>query len=189
MTSTEPTWADLVREFNSLPAEQRQAIWPELVNTFKLMRYAPSMLGFVPAPTEPQPHGLFRSHLDLPLLTPEQSQRMEPVFQAVFDLVKQHQHCECDPTVMAWRGAYAATVALLAPPLPDGPFSTPYVGDVPDGVVWSWRCSLPHGDYTAVVERLNKGWNRRDAAKAYKDHMKAKHSRQGGTDGHCAVDH
>lgn len=178
MTSTELSWPELVREFNRLSADQRQALWPELVGTFKLMRLAPSVLGFTEPPAEPQPHGLFRSHLDLPLLTPEQSQRMAPAISAVYELVRQHQHCHCDPTVMAWRGAYAAALALLAPPPPDGPFGEPYVGDTPDGMRWGWRCSLPHGDYTAVVERRSKGWGRRYANKAYKNHMKAKHPEQ-----------
>lgn len=175
MTSTELTIRDVLDALRVMSPQEQAEMWPELVDAFKLMRYAPSMVGLRKAPTEPHPHGLFRSHLDLPLLTPEQSQRMAPAFHAVWELVRQHQHCSCDPTVMAWRAAYAAGLALLAPTPRDGVFSEPHVADLPDGVWWGWRCSLPHGDHTAGIVRQSKGWRERDARKAYADHMKSKH--------------
>lgn len=177
MTSTEPppTWGDVTRALGAMSIEQRAAVWPELVQSLKLMRYAPSMVGLVDPPTGKQPHGLFRSHLDLPLLNGEQAHRASPAFVAVYELVREHQHCDCDSTVMAWRGAYAAIAALLAAPPKDGPFSEPHVADLPDGVWWGWRCGLPHGDHTAGIVRQSKGWNERDARKAYSAHMSAKH--------------
>lgn len=178
-TSIDLTIDDVLGLLRQMGAEQRAEIWPELVETFKLMRLSPTVLFPAGPDPEPNPHGHFRSHLDLPLTTPQQAQRMAPVFAAVFDLVRQHQHCGCDPTVMAWRAAYAAALALLDPPVKeDGPFSTMTQGGP---LRWAWRCSLPHGDYTAVVERGAPRWTRRDAVKAYKGHMKAKHPEEGTT--------
>lgn len=184
MTSTEPvaTVGDVLDALRAMTPEQRAEVWPDLVETFKLMRLSPLVFSPAADALEPNPHGHFRSHLDLPITTPEQAQRMAPVFSAVYELVKQHQHCRCDPTVMAWRAAYTAALVLLAPTPPDGPFSEPCFGDMPDGVWWGWRCSLPHGDYTAVVERRSKGWDRRDAGKAYRSHVKAKHPEQEASD-------
>lgn len=175
-TSTSLTVGDLLAALREMTPEQRAEIWPELMQTFKLMRLSPDVL-WPPegANPEPRPHGHFRSHLDLPLTTPEQAQRMAPAFAAVYELVKEHQHCQCDPTVMAWRGAYAAALALLAPVAPDGVFSEPHVADLPGGVWWGWRCTLAHGDHTAGIVRQSKGWNERDARKAYAAHMKDKH--------------
>lgn len=168
-TSTSPTIGDLLAALRELTPERRAEVWPELVEAFKLMRLSPRAIWPAGGDPEPYPHGHFRSHLDLPLLTPEQSQRMAPVFNATYELVRQHQHCSCDPTVMAWRAAYAAALALLAPPPPDGPFR-------PDGQdAWGWRCSLAHGDYMAAIERFGSHWGRREAVKAYRSHMKTKH--------------
>lgn len=176
-TSEEPALlSDVLDALRQLSPQQQAEIWPVLIEELKLLRYAPSMvLKLSDEPPTHQPHGLFRSHLDLPLLTPEQADRMKPVFTAVWELVRQHQRCTCDPTVMAWRSAYAAALALLAPTPPDGPFAEPCFGDMPDGVWWGWRCTLTHGDHTAGIVRQSRGWSGRDARKAYSEHMKAKH--------------
>lgn len=154
-----PTWSEL-------PG------WDELKQTMIDGRTSPALLAAQPGDSlpEPVPHGLFRSHLDLPTLTPEECARMEPVWEAVWKLVRDHPDgCGCDPTVMAWRASYATAAVLLRQPSADGVFRRPYVGDVEYVHGWRcWRC-------TPTIVRHSKGWDAGAARKAYEAHVEAKH--------------
>lgn len=150
--------------------------WGEFKQAMIRFGYAPSMVfpSIVAPPAEVQPHGPFRSHIDLPLLTTEEVARMGPVWEAVFELVRTHpEGCGCNPTIMAWRAAYATAEILLRLPDAEGVFRRRYIGD--DGYIYGWRCSL----HEHTIERTSKGHDQNGARKAYEDHMKTKHPKEG----------
>ena len=123
-----------------------------------------------PEPVAAGPHGPFRSHLDLPTLTPGEAARMSPVFDAIYELVKAHpEGCGCDQGVMAWRAAYAAAEILLRLPDAEGVFRKRYVGDT--DYIYGWRCLK----CSPSIERVNKGWGPNPARQAYEAHMASKH--------------
>jgi hypothetical protein len=146
--------------------------WEEFKQALITARCAPSMAfpEIVAPPIERQLHGPFRSHLDLPLLDTEEAARMEPVWWAIFELVRAHPAgCGCDPGVMAWRAAYAIAEVLLRLPDADGVYRRRYIGDVEH--IYGWRCSR----HDQADVRLNKAWDANTARKAYEAHMAAKH--------------
>lgn len=153
--------------------------WDEFKRAMVDGRTSPGLLAAAPGDPlpEPVPHGLFRSHLDLPHLTAEECARMEPVWDAIYGLVSNHPDgCGCDPAVMAWRAAYATAEILLRLPDANGMFRRRYVGD--SEYIYGWRC-YRHGQ---PIERHGKAWDANSARKSYEAHMEAKHSTGEGAD-------
>lgn len=154
-----PTWSEL-------PG------WDKFKKNMVDARVAPSAVfpDIVEPPIEPPPHGPFRSHTSLPTLTAEECARMEPVWDAIYGLVRAHpEGCGCDPTVMAWRASYATAEILLRTSDANGPFRRPYAGDVEYIHGWRcWRCS-------PAIVRHSKAWDMGTARKAYEAHVEIKH--------------
>lgn len=152
--------------FSELPG------WEEFRKQLVDARIAPSVVfpSLVEPPAEPLPHGPFRSHLDLPLLTGEEAARMQPVWEAMFELVRAHpEWCGCDSTVMAWRASYVTAEILLRLPDAEGVFHRRYVGDAE--LVYGWRCTR----FGCATERTSKALDMNGAHKAYAAHMAKKH--------------
>lgn len=154
--------------------------WEEFRQQMVDARIAPSALFSDPTdpPAESLPHGPFRSHLDLPLLIGEEAARMQPVWEAMYELVRAHpEWCGCDPTVMAWRAAYATAEILLRLPDAEGVFRRRYVGDAE--LTYGWRCTRAG----CAIERTSKALDASGADAAYRAHMTKKHPEKEGSDG------
>ena len=146
--------------------------WEQFRSQMIDARIAPSAVfpDLVKPPAESLPHGPFRRHLDLPLLTGQEAARMQPVWEAMYELVRAHPRgCGCDPTVMAWRASYATAEILLRLPDAEGVYRRRYVGDAE--LVYGWRCTRSG----CAIERTSKALDAGGAHRAYAAHMAKKH--------------